>query len=54
MQQFPAKHSIPQMAHRLYSPTMAPVIFSVYLFNICLSMNYRHRYDDCMLGNQKG
>jgi hypothetical protein len=54
---FPAKHSTPQMAH-LYSPTMAPVIFSVYLFNICLSMKsccyHHHRFDDYMLGNQKG
>jgi len=33
MQQFPAKHSIPQMAQRLYSPTMTPVNFSVYLMN---------------------
>jgi len=54
---FPAKHSIRQMA-RLYLPTMAPVIFAVYLFNICLSMKsccyYHHRYDDYMLGKQKG
>jgi hypothetical protein len=28
---FPAKHIIPQMAH-LYLPTMAAVIFSIYLF----------------------
>ena len=39
MQQFPAKHSIPQMAQHLFSQTMAPAIFYVYLFNIYLSIN---------------